>query len=164
MRTGFIASEQAGEYVTERAVNAADILAMAKQLIQRKYQKGKIISNPKEAAEFLPYKLAELEHETFWVMFLSNSHRVLAFEKMFVGTVNQSAVYPREVVKRALQLNAAALIFAHNHPSGNEQPSQADIQITKKLKSALDLIDIQVLDHFVVAGDTATSMADLGYC
>jgi len=164
MKTGFIASDQAGEYVTERSVSATDILSMAKQLIQRKYQKGRVITSPQEAAEFLPFKLYELEQETFWVMFLSNSHRVLAFEKMFVGTVNQSAVYPREVVKRSLQLNAAALIFAHNHPSGDGKPSQADIQITKRLKGALDLIDIIVLDHFVVAGDTATSMADLGYC
>jgi len=164
MRTGFIASEQAGEYETERAVNAADILAMAKQLIQRKYQKGRIINSPQQVAEILPFKLSELEHETFWVMFLSNSHRVLAFEKMFVGTVNQSAVYPREVVKRALQLNAAALIFAHNHPSGDIHPSDADIKITDRLKTALELVDIKVLDHFVVAGDTATSMAELGHC
>ncbi len=164
MNTGFIASDQIGEYVTERSVNAQDILAMAKQLIQRKYQKGRVITSPQEAAEYFPFKLSELEHETFWVMFLSNSHRVLAFEKMFVGTVNQSAVYPREVVKRSLQLNASALIFAHNHPSGNETPSRADIEITQKLKSALSLIDITVLDHFVVAGDTATSMADLGHC
>jgi DNA repair protein RadC len=137
---------------------------MAKRLIQRKFQRGKIISNPKDAAQFLPFKLATLEHESFWVLFLCNSHRVLAFEELSRGTINQSSIYPREVLKRSLQLNASALIFAHNHPSGNAEPSDADINITEKLKQALSLVDIKVLDHFIIAGDTTFSMAEKGLC
>ena len=164
IKTGFIASDQAGEYITARPVNADDILAMAKRLIQRKYQRGRVISKPEDAAEFLPFKLATLEHESFWVMFLSNQHRVLAFEEMFRGTVDQASVYPREVVKRAIQLNACAIIFAHNHPSGNTEASHSDINITDKLKKALLLIDIRVLDHFIVAGDSTLSMTEKGLC
>ncbi len=163
-KTGFIASDQTGEYLTTRPVNAEDILSMAKKLIQRKYQRGRVITSPGAAAEFLPIKLAEQEHESFWVMFLSNQHRILAFEEMFRGTVDQSAVYPREVLKRALQLNAVALIFAHNHPSGCTEPSQADISMTDKLKQALQLVDITVLDHFIVAGEVTVSMSEQGLC
>ncbi len=164
MKTGFIASENAGEYLTTRPVNAEDILAMAKRLIQRKFQRGKVIANPKDAAQFLPFKLATLEHESFWVMFLNNSHRVLAFEELSRGTINQSSVYPREVLKRSLQLNASALIFAHNHPSGSAKPSEADINITGKLKQVLSIVDVEVLDHFIVAGDSTISMAEKGLC
>jgi len=163
-KSGFIASAQAGEYITTRPVNEIDILAMAKQLIQRKYQRGRVITKPEDAAEFLPFKLAEQEYESFWVMFLNNQHRVLAFEEMFRGTVDQSSVYPREVVKRSLQLNAVALIFAHNHPSGNTEPSQSDISITDRLKQALQLVDIKVLDHFIIAGDSTVSMTEKGLC
>lgn len=162
MTSGFIAGDQSGEYITTRPVNADEILAMAKRLIQRKYQRGRIISSPSVAAEFLPFKMGVLEHESFWVMFLSTNHRVLAFEELFRGTIDQASIYPREVVKRSLQLNAAALILAHNHPSGNAEPSQADINITDKLKQALELIDIKILDHFIVAGDSTVSMADTG--
>lgn len=164
MKNGFVASHQDGEYQTIRPVSADDILAMAQKLLQHKYRRGRQISSPQTAGEFLPYKLGHLEQETFWVMFLDNGHHILAFEKLFVGTINQASVYPREVVKRALQLNAAALIFAHNHPSGAEQPSRADIDITQKLKAAVALLDINVLDHFIVAGDKVVSMAELGLC
>ena len=160
----FIAGENSGEYITTRPVDAEDILQMAKQLISRKYAKGRVIDSPKVAASFLPHKFSELEHETFWVMFLNNQHRVLAFEKLFTGTIDQASVYPREVVKRALQLNAQAIIFAHNHPSGHAEPSHSDIQITQKLKQALALVDINVLDHFIVAAENVTSMAELGHC
>ena len=164
INTGFIASQQTGEYITARPVTAEDILSMAKRLIHRKYQRGRVINKPEDAAHYLPIKLNGLEQETFWTLFLDNSHRVLAFEQLFSGTINQASVYPREVVKRALQLNASALIFAHNHPSGQTEPSQADIDITVKLKQALLLIDITVLDHFIVAGGNTLSMADKGLC
>jgi len=163
-KNSFIASDQGGEYVTTGPVNADAILAMAKKLIQRKYQRGRVISKPEDAAEFLPLKFAALEYESFWVMFLSNQHRVLAFEEMFKGTVNQASVYPREVVKRAIKLNACAVILAHNHPSGSLEASRADINITEKLKQALSLMDIRVLDHFIVAGDSTTSMSEEGLC
>ncbi|HAS8160916.1 TPA: DNA repair protein RadC, partial [Vibrio vulnificus] len=101
------------------------------------------------------------EREVFAVMFLDNQHRLIAFEELFFGTIDSASVYPREVLKAALKINAAALIFAHNHPSGDATPSQADKQITQRLKEALALVDIRVLDHIVV-GDSAISFAERG--
>lgn len=95
-------------------------------------------------------------------MFLNNQNQVLAFKELFQGTINETAIYPREVVKQALSLNAAAIIFVHNHPSGDPEPSQADKHITLKLKYALELVDIRVLDHFIVAGSKSISFAERG--
>ena len=135
---------------------------MANQLIRRKFARGRAIISPQIAASYLPAQLANFEHETFWCLFLDNQHRVLAFEKLFTGTIDQASVYAREVVKRTLQVNAAAVIFAHNHPSGTKMPSQSDLDITTKLKAALGLIDVKVLDHFIVGADEVTSLAELG--
>ena len=162
--SGFQAGEQPGEYITSGPVNAETILAMAKQLIQQHFDRGQVFDQPEIAREFLIHQLALLERETFWVLFLDNSHRLLAFEQLFSGTLDQASVYPREVVKRALQLNAKAVILAHNHPSGNPQPSSSDTAITQKLKAALELVDMTVLDHFIVAADCVTSMAERGLC
>ena len=162
MNNGFIATEQAGQYITDRPVTADEILAMANQLIRRKFARGRAIISPQIAASYLPAQLANFEHETFWCLFLDNQHRVLAFEKLFTGTIDQASVYSREVVKRTLQLNAAAVIFAHNHPSGTSIASQSDLDITIKLKAALALIDVKVLDHFIVGADEVTSLAELG--
>jgi len=162
MNNGFIATEQAGQYITDRPVNAEEILAMANQLIRRKFARGRAIISPQVAASYLPAQLALFEHETFWCLFLDNQHRVLAFEKLFTGTIDQASVYAREVVKRTLQVNAAAVIFAHNHPSGTSVASQSDLDITAKLKAALGLIDVKVLDHFIVGADEVTSLAELG--
>ncbi len=164
MTSCFKAGEKPGEYITTGPVTADDILNMAKQLIQRKFARGQAFDKPDIARAFLPHQLALLEHETFWVLFLDNQHRVLAFEQLFSGTLDQASVYPREVVKRGLQLNAKAVILAHNHPSGNSNPSQQDKFITQKLKDALALVEMTVLDHFVVGGDAVTSMAELGWC
>lgn len=161
-RIGFNATEETGQYITHRPVSADDILAMANRLIRRKFARGRAMTSPSEAAAFLPCQLAGFEHETFWALFLDNQHRILAFEKLFIGTLASASVYPREVVKRALQLNAAAIIFAHNHPSGTAVPSQSDRDITQKLKEALALVEVNVLDHFVVGGDEVTSLAELG--
>ena len=162
MNNGFIATEQVGQYITDRPVTAEEILAMAHGLIRRKFARGRAIISPQIAASYLPTQLAHYEHETFWCLFLDNQHRILGFEKLFTGTIDQASVYPREVVKRTLQLNAAAVIFAHNHPSGISVASQSDIDITHKLKSALALIDVKVLDHFIVGADEVTSLAELG--
>ena len=164
MTRDFYAGEKSGEYYTKGAVTSEAILAMARQLIKNKLAKGEIIDNPRVAMDYLPHHLALLEHETFWVLFLTNQHKVLAFEQLFSGTIDQSAVYPREVIKRVLQLNAKAVIFAHNHPSGNSEPSSNDIYITRKLKETLALIDVNVLDHFIVGADVVTSLAEQGYC
>ncbi|MCK9608936.1 MAG: DNA repair protein RadC [Methylomonas sp.] len=161
-RIGFKATEEAGLYQTHRPVSSEDIVAMANRLIKRKFARGRAMTSPTEAAAYLPAQMASYEHETFWALFLDNQHRILAFEKLFTGTLASASVYPREVVKRSLQLNAAAIIFAHNHPSGAAVPSQSDKDITQKLKDALALIEVVVLDHFIVGGDDVTSLAEQG--
>ena len=112
---------------------------------------------------FLQLALAQEKNEVFAAIFLNNKHKVLGFETLFNGTIDSSAVYPRVVVQRALDCNAAAIIFAHNHPSGCSEPSTADRQITKRLKDALALIDVRVLDHFVVSRSGYVSLAERGW-
>lgn len=119
------------------------------------------IKSPNDTRNFLRLKLSELEHEVFAVLFLDNRHGVIAYAELFTGTIDGAAVYPREVVKAALRHNAAAVIFAHNHPSGVTIPSESDKQLTKRLKEALSLVDVRVLDHLIVGHDIA-SFAELG--
>lgn len=123
---------------------------------------GSAVKSPSDTAALLVKHFAGRHHEEFTIIFLDNRHRVLAIETMFRGTIDGTSVYPREVVKKALELNAAALILAHNHPSGVAEPSQADERITKRLKAALELVDIRVLDHIIVGGDKTTSLAARG--
>ena len=99
----------------------------------------------------------------FAAIFLDSKHQIIAFEELFQGTIDQASVYPREVAKRALHHNAAAIIFSHNHPSGNTEPSQSDIALTERLVSAMQLLGIKALDHIVVGGNNSVSMAELGY-
>ena len=123
---------------------------------------GALLSSPAVVRDYLRLNLANLEHEVFWCVFLDAQHRVIALREMFRGTLSQTSVYPREVVKAALQANAAAVIFAHNHPSGIAAPSQADEVLTRNLQKALALVDVKALDHFVVAGDQTLSFAEKG--
>jgi DNA repair protein RadC len=127
-----------------------------------KMEPGHKISSPADTEEYLKLKLGRLGHELFCIVFLDNRHQVLGFEEMFRGTIDGTSVYPREVVKRSLELNAAAIILAHNHPSGTAEPSQADERITKRLKSACDLIDVRVLDHIIIGGSNTVSLASRG--
>ena len=117
---------------------------------------------PQAVRDHLALTLATKPHEVFAVLFLDSQHRLIAFEEMFRGTLTQTSVYPREVVLRALHHQAAAVVLAHNHPSGNASPSTADEALTKTLKNTLALVDVRVLDHFIVAGLNVTSMAELG--
>ena len=137
------------------------VLEMAKRHLLEQLSRGDVLSSPQATRQFLMAQLADYPHEVFACLFLDNRNRVISFEKMFYGTIDGATVYPREVVKLALKKNAAAIIFAHNHPSGVAEPSQADEQITKRLKEALALVDIRVLDHFVV-GDEVVSFAERG--
>ena len=123
---------------------------------------GESIRSPADTEAFLKLKLSGLDHELFCVVYLDNRHRVLAFDELFRGTIDGTSVYPREVVKDALKHNAAAVILAHNHPSGVAEPSQADERITKRLKAALELIDVRVLDHLIIGADRCTSLASRG--
>lgn len=117
-------------------------------------------SNPKVVREYLSLKMRDYEHEMFACLFLNNQHQIIEFEELFRGTIDKAAVHPREVVKRALHHNAAAVILVHNHPSGNSEPSETDKEITGELQKALHLVDVRVLDHFVI-GETTSSFAEL---
>ena len=146
------------QYPTEDAlINAA--LSVLREKLTRP---GALLSSPAAVRDYLRLNLANLEHEVFWCVYLDAQHRVIASREMFRGTLTQTSVYPREVVKAALQANAAAVIFAHNHPSGVAAPSQADEALTRKLQQALALVDVSALDHFVVAGDQTLSFAERG--
>jgi DNA repair protein RadC len=123
---------------------------------------GVSISSPDDTTKYLTLKLAECEHEKFCVIFMDNRHRLIAFKEMFRGTIDGCSVHPREVVKAALTANAAAVILAHNHPSGVAEPSRADTQLTRRLSDALALVDVRVLDHIVVGGSETVSFASRG--
>lgn len=123
---------------------------------------GESIRSPADTEMFLRAKLRDLPHELFCCVYLDNRHRVLRFAEMFRGTIDGTSVYPREVVKEALAINAAAVILAHNHPSGVTEPSQADERITRRLKAALELVDIRLLDHLIIGDGDSTSLASRG--
>ena len=139
------------------------LLQAALEIVRRSLletiKENDVLSNPDVARNYLKLKMRNYEHEVFACMFLDNQHRVLGFEEMFRGTIDGANVHPREVVKRALYYNAAAVILVHNHPSGSHEPSKADENITRELKRSLELIDVRVLDHFVV-GERVTSFAE----
>lgn len=140
--------------------------AVAKELVRRFLEEelkcGDALNSPGAVRDYLKLLLNAHEHEVFVVIFLDAQNRVIADEEMFRGTLTQTSVYPREVVKAALKHNAGSVIFAHNHPSGVPEPSQSDRLLTDTLKQALSLIDVRVLDHFIVAGSEAVSLAELG--
>lgn len=138
------------------------ILEAARQAIELKMQRGAEFNSPALVKEFLRNKLAGFEHEVFAVLFLDTRHRLIKYAEMFRGTIDNASVYPREVVKEALRLNAAAAIVAHNHPSGDPEPGVADREITQKLKGALELIDVRMVDHVVIGGGTSVSFAERG--
>lgn len=123
---------------------------------------GKRIASPSDSTNFLLARLRDRPHEVFCCIFLDNRHRILAFDELFRGTIDNTTVYPREVVKQALQRNAAAVILAHNHPSGVAEPSDADQLITRRIRDALDLVDVRLLDHFIVGDGTCVSLAQRG--
>jgi len=123
---------------------------------------GAVIRSPTDTEFFLKSRMRHLDHELFCCLFLDNRHRVLRFDELFRGTIDGTSVYPREVVKEALAVNAAAVIIAHNHPSGVAEPSQADEHITRRLKAALELVDIRLLDHLIIGDGNATSLAGRG--
>ena len=138
------------------------VINAARAILSRRVRRGAEMSSPTMVRNFLILKLGDRDAESFCVLFLDNRHRVIEFREMFQGTIDGAGVYPREVVKTALQLNSAAVILAHNHPSGVAEPSVADEMITKRLQSALALVDIRTLDHCIVAGGEVVSLAERG--
>ena len=143
-------------------VSSDQILEAARQVVDYKMTRGSAFSSPAAVKEYLTTKLAGLDVEVFAVLFLDSQHRLIEYVEMFQGTLNQTSVYPREVVKAALCLHAAAVIVAHNHPSGVPEPSKADKALTSHLRQALALLDIRTQDHIIVAGQDTTSFAELG--
>jgi DNA repair protein RadC len=139
------------------------ILEMSRRYLQQQLQAGDALTSPCATRSYLQARLRHYPHEVFACLFLDNRHRVIAFEELFRGTIDGASVHPREVVKRALAHNAAALILAHNHPSGVTEPSQADRHITAHLKQAMSLVDIRVLDHIVVGEGEPVSLAERGW-
>ena len=158
-----IAGETPGTYLVTELINEEDLLTIANQIARHKQAKGEAITDKHLAQQALQTLLQSREHEVFAMLFLDNQHRILAYEELFRGTLSSASVYPREVVKRALALNAAALMLVHNHPSGYPEPSRADIEITHRLQTALELVDIRLLDHLVVATEGIVSLAERGY-
>ena len=138
------------------------IFEMSRRALAEELKQKDALKSPKQVRDYLSLKLGNAPREIFMVLFLDAQNRIQAQENLFEGTLTQASVYPREVVKRALFHNAASVIFAHNHPNGIAEASQADKQLTQVLKSALNLLDIRVLDHFVVAGNDTISFAEQG--
>ncbi len=138
------------------------VMEMARRALKEKISHGSALSSPSAVREYLRLKLQALPHEVFVALFLDAQNRVIEIEELFRGTLTQTSVYPREVVKRALHYNAGAVILAHNHPSGVAEPSHADETLTQALKQALALVDVRVLDHFIVAGAGVLSFAERG--
>jgi DNA repair protein RadC len=147
---------------SSKYVQLQAIFEMSRRALAEEMQLQDVLSSPKQVRDYLCLKLGSLSREVFMVLFLDAQNRAIAQEELFSGTLTQTSVYPREVVKRALYHNAASVILAHNHPSGVAQHSQADELLTAAMKQALALVDIRVLDHFVIAGNTSLSFAERG--
>jgi DNA repair protein RadC len=156
------------EFLAQKGIGVAKYaqlaaaLEMSVRYLRAGIERGEAISDPDITRKFLTMKLRHYAREVFACLFLDNQHRLIRFEEMFFGTIDGASVHPREVVKRSLELNAAAVIFAHNHPSGVAEPSRADRRITERLVSALTLVDVRVLDHMVVGDTEVISFAELG--
>ncbi len=139
------------------------VLELARRHLAENLQRGETISDPATTRRYLGARLRDYPHEVFGCLFLDTRHRVIAFEELFRGTINGASVHPREVVRRALAHNAAAVILAHNHPSGVAEPSEADRQLTRRLQAALELVDVKVLDHVVIGDGESVAFAERGW-
>jgi DNA repair protein RadC len=148
-------------YVTHGPLTAHQVLEKAAEILADQFSRDGCFNNPDVTKQYLACKLGTQEREVFAVLLLDSAHRLIAYQELFFGTIDAASVFPREVVKLVLEANAAAVILAHNHPSGISEPSHADKMITRKLVDALALVDVRVLDHIVV-GETALSFAELG--
>ncbi len=151
-----------GHYRLHGPQSEADILTLAEDILRRRLERQGAITCPADATHYLRMRLAHLPHEEFHAVWLDTRHKIVGTERLFTGTIDGCSVYPREVARSALRWNAAAVIFAHNHPSGNPEPSAADRAITLKLRDALGIFDIRVLDHVVVATEGTSSLAQCG--
>lgn len=170
MNNQTIKSEDAAPYAPQigKAVPDSEmedeIIQQAKDILARRMMtRGVSLTDPQEAVDYLHLKLQAQEREVFACLFLDTRHRVIEYQEMFFGTINGASVHPREVVKEALRLNAAAIIFAHNHPSGIAEPSSADRHLTNQLRDTLKLVEVKALDHFVIGAGEHVSFAERGW-
>ena len=152
-----------GHYTLAGPQTESDILNLAEGILLRRLERLGSLTDPQASADFLRARLGNLEHEEFHAVWLDNRHGILSVERLAIGTIDGASVHPREVVRGAIRANAAAVIFSHNHPSGNPEPSAADRAITIRLRDALALIDVRVLDHIVVGATSTTSLARRGW-
>ena len=148
-----------GQY---RPASSEEVLQRARQVLSHRVRRGSPMCSPQVVKDFLRLTIGTLEHEMFTVVYLDAQHRLIAIKELFHGSISQTSVYPREVLKEALKLNAGAVVLAHNHPSGVAEPSRADEFLTQALKTALAMVDVRVLDHLVVTADDIVSMAERG--
>jgi DNA repair protein RadC len=147
---------------TAKIVLLRAALELGRRYLAATLERADVLRNPRDTRDYLRARLRGYPHEVFACLFLDNRHRIISFDEMFAGTIDTAAVHPREVVKRALQHNAAAVILAHNHPSGVAEPSHSDLAITRRLKDALALVDIRLLDHLVIGDSESVSLAERG--
>ena len=147
---------------TAKRAQLVGILEIVRRAMTQQMEEQPVMNSPKIVKEFLQLELGALAYEVFGVMFLNNQNQLLSFQRMFRGSLTQTMVYPREIAKVALHLNANGLVLAHNHPSGQVQPSQSDIDLTRNLRTTLSLVDIRIHDHIIVARTAAFSMAEAG--
>jgi DNA repair protein RadC len=153
-----------GTILNHPATTEEDILRAAEEILTRRFQRGDALTDRQSAGRIFKARLAHLTHEVFCVAFLDTRHRIIQIEDLFQGTIDGCEIHPRIVVKRALELNAASIILGHQHPSGDPEPSAADRAVTARLKACLALVDIRLLDHFVVGGaNEPVSMAARGW-
>ncbi len=151
-----------GDFDELRPATPMEVIAASRRLMTRRVRRGAALDSPSAVRDFLTTRLGTLEHEVFAVLLLDTRHRLIDYVELFRGTIDGASVHPREVVKLALARNAAAIILAHPHPSGIAEPSAADELITQRLKEALALVDIRVLDHLIIAGGEAISLCERG--
>lgn len=158
-------SRPSDRYVVSKAgleLSETEILQRASEILETRFARSNYLTSPGRARDYLTLAFAKERREVFGIVLLDNQHGVLGLKKLFYGTIDGAAVYPREVVRTALEANAAAVVLVHNHPSGNPEPSNTDQLITEKIQSALRLVDIRVLDHIVVGGSKYVSFSERG--
>ena len=143
-------------------VEKQSVITLAMKVLAIKHRAGRALSKPDETRNYLRLRLADYRNEVFGCLFLDNRHRIIAVRELFQGTIDGASVHPRVVVQQAMEVNAAAMVFFHNHPSGIAEPSRADEMLTRRLKEALALVDVRVLDHFVVSAGGSVSFAECG--
>ncbi|MCG5547517.1 RadC family protein [Halorhodospira halochloris] len=154
--------EKNGTYVVSEPVTGDELLEIAQRIARRRLAKGRSLSCPSSAYQALQTQLLDRDYEVFGVVYLDTKHRILGVEELFRGTIDGATIHPREVLKEALRRQAAAVILVHNHPSGHLEPSVADERITERLRQALELIDVRLIDHIIVSAEGYTSLAERG--